>query len=484
MRSIPARAGEPSTLALAVKGHTVYPRACGGTPNLPYRLFIISGLSPRVRGNPARYVPVSHQSRSIPARAGEPGYGRARNGIWRVYPRACGGTAWRRSRSPRCAGLSPRVRGNLLDPLLHPGPMRSIPARAGEPRRGCVRPRRGGVYPRACGGTMYQGDWEHLMRGLSPRVRGNRAPAALAWPRRGSIPARAGEPLLSRRAHHRPQVYPRACGGTRPALDNPYHVSGLSPRVRGNPVVDASGAQGAGSIPARAGEPHSSRQVTGLRRVYPRACGGTRCRLLAPQSFRGLSPRVRGNLLRIRHRGGGARSIPARAGEPVSSSASIRLPSVYPRACGGTGYLRVRWECTTGLSPRVRGNHPSGLPPAGYPGSIPARAGEPAGWLLPGWKTAVYPRACGGTSFDVTSVRYQAGLSPRVRGNRPARYVPVLIQRSIPARAGEPIGRPRQVQSPKVYPRACGGTGRCLAHHLVKQGLSPRVRGNHRETHS
>ena len=50
------------------------------------------GLSPRVRGNPGRHPFYRKGDRSIPACAGEPKRGRWF--IWadEVYPRVCGGT--------------------------------------------------------------------------------------------------------------------------------------------------------------------------------------------------------------------------------------------------------------------------------------------------------------------------------------------------------------------------------------------------------
>ena len=119
---------------------------------------IVAGLSPRVRGNLVAFRPSGHLD-------------------------------------GRFSGLSPRVRGNP--------PLQSIPARAGEPiQRGSIPARAGeffvsgsiwhvGVYPRACGGTSEQ----------------------------------TVDSLLIK-------VYPRACGGTA-WLD----TWGLSPRVRGNPLM-------------------------------------------------------------------------------------------------------------------------------------------------------------------------------------------------------------------------------------------------------
>ena len=70
------------------------------------------------------------------------------------------------------------------------------------------------------------------------------------------------------------------------------------------------------------------------------------------------------------------------------------------------------------------------------------------------------------------------GLSPRVRGNPPYLDMPSLYLRSIPACAGEPIGRGIHLDTDAVYPRVCGGTASCLGCHFGYRGLSPRVRGN------
>ena len=70
-----------------------------------------------------------------------------------------------------------------------------------------------------------------------------------------------------------------------------------------------------------------------------------------------------------------------------------------------------------GLSPRVRGNPVKVLLQRHFGGSIPACAGEPA---IKGWEDVdiwVYPRVCGGTHFVEQYSASLRGLSPRVRGN-------------------------------------------------------------------
>ena len=52
-------------------------------------------------------------------------------------------------------------------------------------------------------------------------------------------------------------------------------MSGLSPRVRGNQGYDLAWSRYQRSIPARAGEPLTATPGDGEVVVYPRACGGT-----------------------------------------------------------------------------------------------------------------------------------------------------------------------------------------------------------------
>ena len=93
--------------------------------------------------------------------------------------------------------------------------------------------------------------------------------------------------------------------------------------------------------------------------------------------------------------------------------------TVYPRACGGTVSKATLVIQTSG--------------------PIPARAGEPS-LPLPAFRAGrVYPRACGGTDDKGASLTWGWGLSPRVRGNPPAFSLDVGVNRSIPARAGEPV---------------------------------------------
>ena len=296
----------------------------------------------------------------------------------------------------------------------------------------------GGVYPRACGGTEWSRRQSRATRGLSPRVRGNLVAAADGQQRRRSIPARAGEPLPKRLPGQSPRVYPRACGGTQHVAGRQLRVEGLSPRVRGNPPARLNTYRMGGSIPARAGEPNLCSVEPHYPGVYPRACGGTETSQPLNSRATGLSPRVRGNPMATSWNLLGLRSIPARAGEPVPFVTPATATEVYPRACGGTDDATWRDIDSQGLSPRVRGNLTITTITVARAGSIPARAGEPVPMYPRRIPARVYPRACGGTQELPRLPLRSEGLSPRVRGNLNSPLGDDLLIRSIPARAGEP----------------------------------------------
>ena len=263
--------------------------------------------SPRFQGN--------RPDGTIPARAGEPLPKRIWKPLPEDYPRSCGGTRPRGRAHRGEAGLSPLVRGNRDAPRVSRRRGGTIPARAGEPRVGresglCPRtiPARAGEpriehrlpqwfedYPRSCGGTIV-GHAPGLGRqGLSPLVRGNPDTTPTPWSRRGTIPARAGEPPATRLGLRPRRDYPRSCGGTGAALAGGGDVVGLSPLVRGNHGCPSRRSRRSGTIPARAGEPFEGFVLPGPAEDYPRSCGGTQMSFPFLIDAPGLSPLVRGN---------------------------------------------------------------------------------------------------------------------------------------------------------------------------------------------
>ena len=406
-----------------------------------------------------------------------------------------GETLFASSGTPSAGGLSPRGRGNqpLIQRLLDR--RRSIPAWAGKPwpQRRLTAAQR--VYPRV-GGETRRRVWRKLIvRGLSPRGRGNRRGRAAAGPRLRSIPAWAGKPSSGRSAPSRPRVYPRVGGETASLTIGSYVPRGLSPRGRGNHTDDrgtvyrkrsipawagkpAPGRCAAGSIPAWAGKPRSARGRPDQAEVYPRVGGETSPRSSLRAISLGLSPRGRGNLESGAEIALSPRSIPAWAGKPRPSFWCAPPLKVYPRVGGETGFGELGSAAAGGLSPRGRGNRAQQPAAARWPRSIPAWAGKPPAKPRPAKPGRVYPRVGGETGASLESQTKERGLSPRGRGNRLRGGAPVGIRRSIPAWAGKPLGQPSYRVILRVYPRVGGETAIITGDGTSPNGLSPRGRGN------
>ena len=162
----------------------------------------------------------------------------------------------------------------------------------------------------------------------------------------------------------------------------------------------------------------------------------------------------------------------------MSTSGRFPRTRVYPRVCGGTSSHHRSSRGRWGLSPRVRGNPADDDKQMIIERSIPACAGEPGMMSSCSDTSRVYPRVCGGTVGGFGFAIYAWGLSPRVRGNHDDTLEVIYQQRSIPACAGEPTPERAGVRPMRVYPRVCGGTGGQEMTGIAEQGLSPRVRGN------
>ena len=187
-------------------------------------------------------------------------------------------------------------------------------------------------------------------------------------------------------------------------------------------------------------------------------CGGTATSSLPCQYSAGLSPRVRGNPPSGPLVCWRNRTIPACAGEPLTLAIHLAEYGDYPRVCGGTLLFENAVKGEPGLSPRVRGNPQQGPGAALGLRTIPACAGEPARRVAPRAGGEDYPRVCGGTYIDLSESPLDGG--------------------TIPACAGEPETMQITTVCSKDYPRVCGGTTRNWIPCWARKGLSPRVRGN------
>ena len=85
-----------------------------------------------------------------------------------------------------------------------------------------------------CGATWLESHPFTGSEGLSPRVRGNQVITNLPLNLDGPIPACAGQPAVVSMLFSLVRAYPRVCGATQTTGKVIPELKGLSPRVRGN----------------------------------------------------------------------------------------------------------------------------------------------------------------------------------------------------------------------------------------------------------
>ncbi len=475
---IPAHAGQPACSTSAATAPGAYPRARGATSWARRNRLGRQGLSPRTRGNQQIELGLADCLGPIPAHAGQPLGRRSRTPCCRAYPRARGATVADPITSGRHGGLSPRTRGNPQWSHGENRPHGPIPAHAGQPRRPTRANRLQGAYPRARGATLQGLGAPDVRLGLSPRTRGNRHGELRHPCGHGPIPAHAGQPPTYGGRDDRRRAYPRARGATRIAREECAKRGGLSPRTRGNRPRPARLLRRAGPIPAHAGQPGACGPRGPSNRAYPRARGATTLQSGCALLILGLSPRTRGNRVNAWRRCCCAGPIPAHAGQPGAGAAASGVLGAYPRARGATSAAICKRQPQRSLSPRTRGNRHVRCRHPPLFGPIPAHAGQPPSPAASRMRRRAYPRARGAT-FGLELLRVGLeGPSPRTRGNRPhsdGSHSPV---RPIPAHAGQPSSWTCPSFRGGAYPRARGATQELPADYPYEEGLSPRTRGN------
>ncbi len=193
--------------------------------------------------------------------------------------------------------------------------------------------------------------------------------------------------------------------------------------------------------------------------------------------MRGLSPCIRGYQDDVFGQPLPWGSIPAYAGLPGSTWASVTRPGVHPRVCGVTSEQDSPRAARSGLSPRVRVYRSFKRVEGLHLGSIPTHVGLPvlAGRHRPCvW---VYPRVYGATDSPLP-VRFDSrGLSPCVRGYRSGESTHLPGEGSIPVHTGLPRPRTGRFRSRGVYPRVYGATSMLDTKPSPSYGLSPCIPG-------
>ncbi len=313
--------------------------------------------------------------------------------------------------------------------------------------------------------------------GSSPRVRGTPDGLAgrVALPR--FIPACAGNAASPAASAARASVHPRVCGERGAIYWLPRDSAGSSPRVRGTLRRGRRPGTRLRFIPACAGNACSGTGCSPNSPVHPRVCGERRTVSRAASRSHGSSPRVRGTPRHPRPRRHAHRFIPACAGNAGRSTGCRATPPVHPRVCGERYGEDAAQELDCGSSPRVRGTRVDLQLGIVLDRFIPACAGNACAAAGGPGPASVHPRVCGERAGPRTSTRAARGSSPRVRGTRRHDPPAALRRRFIPACAGNATARGASGAGRPVHPRVCGERVVGVRFDCAGLGSSPRVRG-------
>ena len=254
------------------------------------------------------------------------------------------------------------------------------------------------------------------------------------------------------------RVHPRSRGASRKNPRGAGPREGPSPLARGILSAFRLGSSRPGSIPARAGHPVHAAFNTSSLRVHPRSRGASVRRLESHPESPGPSPLARGIHIDELAAATLLGSIPARAGHPTPSVVPAPRIRVHPRSRGASRALSRSANSAEGPSPLARGIPSRAAEMPFSRGSIPARAGHPAGQPLGAWPKRVHPRSRGASEGMPVGNWYFQGPSPLARGI-PALAAQVdALEGSIPARAGHPLGFAPAKLVQWVHPRSRGAS--------------------------
>ena len=251
--------------------------------------------SPRLRGTHREPLVDDLLVGIIPALAGNTSYLDFEVYGRRDHPRARGEHSLILNTRNVSRGSSPRLRGTRpAPPAGKPAPpeesssrLRGTPNETGRacPRRGIIPalagntcrpflpPRIFGDHPRACGEHSSITSNTSWILGSSPRLRGTLKKFCMFPYSYGIIPALAGNTSDLARAHRFWRDHPRACGEHVIGVNPEIAALGSSPRLRGTHIVADDDLREAGIIPALAGNTSRVKFACTVARDHPRACG-------------------------------------------------------------------------------------------------------------------------------------------------------------------------------------------------------------------
>ncbi len=192
--SIPAHAGQPAGLHRRAGPARVHPRSRGAAVSSATQVAADQGPSPLTRGSQDLTGEFARARGSIPAHAGQPWTGPTKFVHRPVHPRSRGAAQPAAPDGGSYTGPSPLTRGSLSADSPAHGSGGSIPAHAGQPVTAFICTSTGRVHPRSRGAAGSGATAGYYRLGPSPLTRGSLWVSELQQRGAGSIPAHAGQP--------------------------------------------------------------------------------------------------------------------------------------------------------------------------------------------------------------------------------------------------------------------------------------------------
>ena len=275
------------------------------------------------------------------------------------------------------------------------------------------------------------------MSAVHPRLRGELGKRTSGFfPLRRFIPACAGNSLQTILISLVRSVHPRLRGELFPFHSATYVQPGSSPLARGTRPQKGPSVEVSRFIPACAGNSQERYAEYRYKPVHPRLRGELRISTSGRERVSGSSPLARGTQNRCKHAFDDDRFIPACAGNSRAKRHDYFTSAVHPRLRGELKDENIRNTAQFGSSPLARGTPLRSLLGPVLERFIPACAGNSASANCSWTLDSVHPRLRGELKSVALSLARIPGSSPLARGT-PEVISPSGRQcRFIPACAG------------------------------------------------
>ena len=270
---IPARAGNTTKTQTRKEPRWAHPRSRGEHDYSPADPSLALGSSPLARGT-RELRGYSHPVTGlIPARAGNTGVVGEDGVFGGAHPRSRGEHCGVKVRRRIMTGSSPLARGTLRQLRYGAEVTGLIPARAGNTNLTISSTSTSRAHPRSRGEhNLRERAYERFL-GSSPLARGTPVRVPPAFVGVGLIPARAGNTLTPYTFVVQHAAHPRSRGEHTLPISPLMSVAGSSPLARGTPLSAPAHTPRRGLIPARAGNTLPLVGRVARSRAHPRSRG-------------------------------------------------------------------------------------------------------------------------------------------------------------------------------------------------------------------